>query len=188
MWPSEVLSKKKNGPDGYLWGIWKLPKVPYQDLSLTICKININAPLFILIFCILVTGNSSYFLFLYRANICQFWGNLMIFHFQGLAIQNLAVVSCLLSVSVSKVLAIYQTGLFRWDVTPPPVPSVHFETQISTSRVWHSTNWATWRQNAPLMHHQLSNKMINVESFFLFSSSRYKTVVIIFFLKVIRKL
>ena len=120
-----------------------------------LCYLNILCIEFVcecVVFFLVVLLHACYwelqFLFLYS----EFLGNLLIYNFQGLVIQNLAVVSCLLSVSVSKVLAIqdlasHQIGLVRWDPTPPPlpVPDAGFDPRTSTSRVGRSTDWATWR-------------------------------------------
>ena len=69
----------------------------------------------------------------------NFFGNSLIFRFQGMAIQNLAVVSCqLLIVSVSlqgldiQDLAFHRTWLVRGNLTPSPVPSVGFDPWTST--------------------------------------------------------
>ena len=63
-------------------------------------------------YCILVAGNSSMLLFVYFClSVCELFGNLPIFFYQGSVIQNLAVVSCRLSVSVVQGLDLPRPGI-----------------------------------------------------------------------------
>ena len=85
------------------------------------------------------------------------YANLPIFHF-GSVIQNLAVVSCRLSVSsVCKALASLLIRLVRWDPTPCRVPNTGFDPRTSASRVWRSIDWANWRLRTALFTLSISN-------------------------------
>ena len=78
---------------------------------------------------------ASYCLYRCFLNICELFKDFPIFHFQGLVIQNLAVVS----VSFQD-LASLQIRFVRWYPIPPPVPRSGFDPWTSTCRVRRSTD------------------------------------------------